>query len=83
MKTNWQLIEEEWQKKYAKLESEMEHHRISFILTKKCGCKTNECKHYEHENIEIFGKCIDVLLAKRILINASAAENAMKQNSGF
>ena len=75
MKTNWMIIETEWQDKYAKLESDKELHRISFIMTKKCNCKTDECKHYEAEKIELFERRINELLAERIKINSSAVEN--------
>lgn len=72
METDWKVLEEEWQTKYSKLESDIEIHRIMFILTRKCACKEIECKHYRIEHERLFAARVNQLLANRIAMNASA-----------
>ena len=68
-------IRSEWEKRYDRLESKKELHRISFILTKKCECKTSDCRHYEAEKNRISGRRINELLASGIMMNAAACRH--------
>ena len=72
MKTDWDLLGKNFQKEYEKLESDIELHRISFILTKKCACKTTDCRHYQKEKRFLFEIRMDKLLSYGILISAAA-----------
>lgn len=80
MKNNWEILEEEWQKENAKLETEQELHRISFVITKKCKCRIECCHHYENEKNRIFGRRVNELLAKGMMISA-CSEESLRQAS--
>ena len=72
-----ETMEKMWQEEYQKYREEKEFHRISFILTKKCKCKSNECRHYESEREKFFEKKVNALLHKGIMINAIAYKQAI------
>lgn len=74
-------FEDEWKRQYEKMESDIELHRISFILTKKCDCKSGDCRHYQKEKKFLFERRMNELLGKGIKISALADVHFMALNS--
>jgi hypothetical protein len=76
-----EALERKWHADYQKFRSAIEHHRISFILTQECKCKSRNCRHYREERKELFSNMIDRLLVQGVTINTLAHNRFIKFQS--